>query len=583
MARLRQPPFALLLALAWLLLAAGLLVQSWPRTGDTLLDTDDAMRLVEMRDWLAGQGWFDLRQARIQPFAYEAHWSRLIDLGLAGLFALFHLFTDTSFAERLMRAVWPLLWLLPTMTGMVAIAWRLAGREAALAALVLALAGIPAYQQFMPGRIDHHNVQIALAMLVVAATVWSDRVRWCGSAAGVLTGFALAIGLESVPYLAACAAALALRFALDRGASAALRDYAAALSASAFVAFLLTVGPQHWMRSQCDAIGINIVGAVVAGGLVLAVAGWVDDERAAVRSGLVAASGAAALIVFAACEPRCLAGPFAMVDPGIWPIWHSDVRELQPLIRVFQVNPLTATAIATFPAAALTATGVLAMRADLRRDFAFLTMAAVLLLAALTTVAAIRAFSYAMWFGMPLVATAALSLFAALRLQTLLGRLVATLMLTPMALSGATITLANAAGLDDKDSFLRLESRACFKSANYAPLAQLPPGIVVTDISYGPFLLALTPHAVASAPYHRLSAGIIPAYRALVSLPVESRGVLRDLHASYVIVCGPRPPDGLAEPARSASLWGRLQANDVPRWLEPVPDMGPFKVYRVKS
>ena len=72
--------------------------------------------------------------------------------------------------------------------GMVAIAWRIAGREAAMVALLLALVGVPAYQQFTPGRIDHHNVQIALTLLVVAAIVWSDRKRWTAAAAGALSG-----------------------------------------------------------------------------------------------------------------------------------------------------------------------------------------------------------------------------------------------------------------------------------------------------------------------------------------------------------------------------------------------------------
>ena len=141
-----------------------------------MLDTDDAMRLAQLRAWLGGQGWFDLHQARMQPpEGYDTHWSRLIDAGLAGLLFLFGLFTDGASAERLMRAWWPLLWLLPTIAGMAAIAWRVAGREAATVALLLALVGVPAYQQFTPGRIDHHNVQIALTMLTVAATVWSDR------------------------------------------------------------------------------------------------------------------------------------------------------------------------------------------------------------------------------------------------------------------------------------------------------------------------------------------------------------------------------------------------------------------------
>ncbi len=68
----RQPNFAALLGLAWLVVAAQLLLQHWSGTGQTLLDTDDAMRLTQMRAWLAGQGWFDLHQARLQPpYGYD--------------------------------------------------------------------------------------------------------------------------------------------------------------------------------------------------------------------------------------------------------------------------------------------------------------------------------------------------------------------------------------------------------------------------------------------------------------------------------------------------------------------------------
>jgi len=105
---------ALLLALAWALVVFQLVVANWSLTGTTLRDTDDAMRLVELRAYLAGHGWFDLHEARIAPpFGYDSHWSRLIDAGLAGLFLLLRPFADVATAERLMRVIWPLLWLLP--------------------------------------------------------------------------------------------------------------------------------------------------------------------------------------------------------------------------------------------------------------------------------------------------------------------------------------------------------------------------------------------------------------------------------------------------------------------------------------
>jgi hypothetical protein len=585
---LRQPNFTALVALVWLLVALALLLQHWAQTAQTLLDTDDAMRLVELRAWLSGPGllagWFDLHQARLQPpLGYDPHWSRLIDAGLAGLFAVFKLAGDPPAAERLMRAWWPLLWLLPTIAGMVAIAWRIAGREAATVALLLALVGVPAYQQFTPGRIDHHNVQIALTLLIAAATVWSDRRQWCATVAGALSGLALAIGFESLPYLAVCGGVLALRHVRDRNAGPALIEYGLALAASTAVAFVLSVGPARWSVSQCDAIAINSTAGAVCAGLVLALVGWLSHSQAVTRAFAIVGAGGAALAVALLLEPRCIRGPFALVDPAIWPIWHEHVRELQPLHAVFRVNPLTAAGIAAFPAAAALAALVLTGDWMRRRDFGFLAAAAVFLVAAGTTIAAVRGYSYAMWLGMPLVAAVAPRLFTALRLRTLPARLAAAMMLTPMAVSVCAITIAHATGLDDADSFARPASRHCLNSASYIALARLPAGLVATDISYGPFLLAMTPHAAMAAPYHRLGPGIVAAHGALASPPDEAHRIMARAGANYVMVCGPRPPDGLAEPARSRSLWGRLQAGAVPGWLEPVPGMQPFAVYRIRS
>ena len=57
-----------------------------------ILDTDDAMRLTEVRDFLAGQNWFDLVQHRLNtPYGGLIHWSRLIDLPEAVVVGLLRL------------------------------------------------------------------------------------------------------------------------------------------------------------------------------------------------------------------------------------------------------------------------------------------------------------------------------------------------------------------------------------------------------------------------------------------------------------------------------------------------------------
>ncbi len=583
---LRQPNFAALLVLVWLVVALALLLQHWPQTAETLLDTDDAMRLVQLRAWLEGpgllSGWFDLHQPRMQPpLGVDMHWSRLIDAGLVGLLAVFGAFADPPDAERLMRAWWPLLWLIPTLAGMAAIAWRIAGREAALVALLLAMAGVPAYQQFTPGRIDHHNVMIALTTLAVAATVWSDRKRWASAVAGAASGLAPVIGFECLPYLAACGAAFALRYVFDREASVALRNYGLSLAAVTLIGFAVSAGPANWTRTWCDAIALNGAAAAVCCGLVLALAGALAHPHRVTRIAAVLGAASVAVAVLLLIEPRCVRGPMAMIDPAIWPIWLGDVREMQPLAAVWRNNPLTASAIAAFPAAALLALLVLARERELRRDFGFLAAALVFVVAATTTLFAIRAYSYAMWLGMPLVAAMGLRLFAALHLKSFAARVAVALAITPLALSSGAITIAVATGLNDSDDFSRPASRACFASASYAPLRQLRAGLIAADVSLGPYLLALTPHSVLSGPYHRLSAGIVTAHRALAEPPEAARGVLRDAKVDYVLICGPRPPDGLPEPALSRSLWSALRTGAIPGWLEPVAAGPAFAVYRV--
>jgi hypothetical protein len=584
----RGPNFALLLGLAWLVIAVDLVFKHWAATALTLSDTDDAMRLAELHDFLRGQGWFDLHQARLDPPAgYDSHWSRLIDAGLAGFYLLFRQFVDGALAERLMRVVWPLLWLIPAMIGAAAAAWRLAGRDAAVVALLLAVVGLPAFQQFLPGRIDHHNVQIALAAAILAATAWSDRSRPAAWAAGALTGLALAIGLENLVFVALCGTAFVLRYVAVRAAGPALARYGWALAASAAAAFFVIVGPDRWGRAACDAIAINWAAPVVIAGVLMGLAGTcAASERIARRVAAAAAIAVAAGLAFALIEPRCLAGPYAMVDPQLRAVWLSHIAEMQPLTRIARNAPDVAAALVTFPAAAALAALALACGPAMRRDFAFLVNAALLLVACVLTVSVAKMSMYAMWLGMPLVAALALRLFALLRLTNLVARAFAAMLLTPAVLSGAAIvTVQAAAGHPPTTETDDRVTAGCFRTASYAQLARLPKGLIATDTDYGSFVLALTPQSVIAAPYHRLGDGIMASHRIFAAPPDEARGILQRMRAIYVVTCGIRIPPGLAAQERAASLAGVLAAGAVPEWLTPVPGApgDVFRVYRVAS
>jgi hypothetical protein len=576
-----RPNFALLLALAWLLAVLQLVAQHWAATAQTLLDTDDAMRLVQMRDFIAGRGWYDLHQPRINPPAgYDSHWSRLIDAGLAGLLWMFGRVFDPAMAERLMRTVWPMLWLLPTLGGAAAIAWRIAGREAAVIALLLGTLGLQALSQFRPGRIDHHNVQIALSLLLVAATVWSDRVRWAATAAGTITALALAIGLECLPYLIVCGTAFAVRYIGDPVAKA-TRDYGLALAASSVVAFFALVGPAHWTQGHCDSMGINWVALAAVAGLGLAFAGRCEIGGWRSRFALTLSIGAVAGAVFLAIEPICLRGPYGQVDAALWPIWLDHIDETQPLLREMMKSPLASVGITTFPMlAAVAAILMLTERAE-RREFGGLTAVAAFAAAALSMAAMIKGYAYATWLGIPLVAALAMRLFALLRLTGLASRAAVGVLLTPALVSIGAVTIADAASFGRAED-IAAERTGCRDTASYADLARLPPGLVAGNIELGPFLLALTPHKALAAPYHRNGGGITAAHAILAALPDEARNVAAERHVTYVAICGQTGPHGLNQAQRAVSLWAKLQAGESPPWLERLDVSGPIAIYRVK-
>ena len=118
------------------LCAIGLLLTlalSWPsavavwRTG-AFANTDDAMRLVEVRDWLAGQAWFDLHQYRLDPpGGVDMHWTRALDLPLGLMIRLFSLLLPVEGAERLTRIAFPIALHLGLFAAAAGLARRLAG------------------------------------------------------------------------------------------------------------------------------------------------------------------------------------------------------------------------------------------------------------------------------------------------------------------------------------------------------------------------------------------------------------------------------------------------------------------------
>jgi hypothetical protein len=171
-----------------------------------------------------------------------------------------------------------------------------------------------------------------------------------------------------------------------------------------------------------------------------------------------------------------------------------------------------------------------------------------------------------------------------LRLGTFASRVLIAVVLTPSVTSAAALAAVEAVTREQIGTENSRVGAGCLRTENYAALSKLPPGLVATDIDYGPFVLALTPHSVMSAPYHRLVAPIIAAHQIFALPPAAAREVVRRTAPDYLVTCGRHTLGGIGDAERAASLWGRLAEGYVPEWLEPVGETrgAPLMIYRVK-
>ncbi|QUD88449.1 hypothetical protein [Phenylobacterium montanum] len=562
------------LADAWMLWAASLVVtlivgvqflrhdQAMLRT---LGDTDDAMRLVRVRTLLAGQGWWDQWIGRLQPpQGTIMHWSRLLDGGLAATVRAVEVVLPPDRAELWTRTFWPLAWILPAAAASLSIAHRIAGRAGLFAGALVLVADPWAFIQFQPGRIDHHNVQIALTLAAAALALGAERGAWRGAAAGFASALCLAIGIEALAFHAFIGAGLAVGLVLGDRRAPAARAYGFSLAGGAFGLFLIQTPPSRWPVSACDALGANLVAGLVAAGLGL---GLVSLMKVGARTRLlgVAVAGLVTAIVYLALDPACIHGPMAAVDPRLRPFWFDRIEELQPWTILIRTDPAAAVRVLCIAASTALAAAILVWRK--RLDLGLATLLACAGLAVAATLAVLRQEDYAFAFGLPLVAAAAASLTS--------GR-------NPLLLATVSLALSPAASMAAAERLWPVRAspspnERCYEVAAYQRLAAQPEGLVLADINLGPFILAQTPHSALAAPYHRMTWGVLAAHYALGAPPGEAEAQVRALGVRYIVECGALIRVG------PGSFETTLRRGPPPPWLRPLSEPGEaLQIYAVE-
>lgn len=580
---------------ALLLCVAGALVLAVPslRTGVfDQMSTDDAMRLVEVRDLLTGQSWFDLTQYRLDPpHGGSMHWSRLIDVPIAGLILLLRPLLGTAGAEQAALVLWPTFMLAAALVLVGMIAVRMAGgarrQELALAAMVAAALAAPALIHFRAGAIDHHNVQIVLLLcfLFFAADI-EHRAR-SALLAGLSVTSSLAVGVEMLPAFAAgCVAVLGLLIWRGTAVASNVAVFGATLAGSSALLATLLLPPQSWTAPVFDAFGGPVLLLLIGGGISLMITSAVAARWPGLASRLVAAgvSGSLLLAIFFAAFPRSIASPYAAVDPLVTSLWLDHVAEVMSLKTVLALQPERIAGTYAPPLATLVLAAMVIARAPRKFRYRWALAASVIAASLAISLWQIRGAAGATMAAAPVFVASLVVLWPLIERRRLL---LAVVFASPAVLGAAG--MAGRPLLDMIAPPARIIAKqdgvsTCRGYSSVAALASLPRGRIIAPIDLGPGILAATEHSVFSGPYHRNNDGNLVMIRAMMADPDTARRILGERQVDYVALCRGSlelkellelAPDGLA---------ARLGRGEVPDFLQPVTLSAPgnLTVWRVR-
>ncbi|GAA0305994.1 hypothetical protein GCM10009087_14900 [Sphingomonas oligophenolica] len=550
--------FAILLAGS---LAAAWSLRDWHQLSALRLpDTDDAMRLQQIRDWIAGQSFTDLSQHRLGDApGMPMHWSRLPDLVPAAIIALLRLLVGTHQAELFAVIAWPTMLFAAALFLVARIARSIGGPGIARTALIVAAIAYPATTIFVPGRIDHHGFQMVL-LLIVARTLTSPPTLGDGVIAGLAAAASLVIGMETAPLLAAAGLAMAVEWLFVRhAADDRMMGFGIALGAGLLGASIIFKTDQ-WNFAACDGFTATAWrGAVIAAFapmlMALAARDFAKPAARLVLAVLVVGVIGAGVIAVA---PQCLA-PYGMVDPILARLWLGKVGEAQPL---FAAAPGEAIGYAGVMVAGIAAT---AWRLHVTRDRRWL---ALLLLQgaalALTCVQLRGAYAGAILAAPGLAAAIA----EARRRGTgwLAGAwIISAGMLYPLAADAFTQRGTGHTANPVEGN--------CTSPEALATLTRLPQGRLLAPLDLGAYAIGTTRLSVVGAPYHRNNAGNLAVYRFFLGHPDRAAAIARNWDVSYIALCGDSFSELGAAPA--GSLLALLKAGHPPRWLKPTSTQRP--------
>ncbi|MBL4871986.1 MAG: hypothetical protein JKY41_00990 [Rhodobacteraceae bacterium] len=551
------------------------------------IGNDDAMRLIQVRDLLAGQSWFDVTQYRL---GFEAgtpmHWSRVIDLPIAAILWVTSLFLSQDWAEAVTMTLWPLALIAPTLWAMQRAAVRFGGVQAGPFGYLFAIIAIFTTRKFEVGALDHHNVQMMLMAFILMAMMHGKNRTQDGLIIGVSSALSIAIGLEMLPFIATISLMMGVNWVwLGAEFKGKAMHFAGSFAGAMIAVFVLTRPDFSATVFRCDAFGRELLIIGVAGALgLLALAATLSTKPMTIRVGAVLILGVVVILIAVNFAPQCLGNPYDPLYPDVAREWLGRIGESKSLIGIISAGQLKNPGFVVIPIIAIIYTIYIA----LYPNFRLRAIALFLILAG----------AYVMMFYQIrglffLLQLCAIPLAAMMgqvygRYKDSKSSIAGILFIALLFASIPNTWIAGAARFPKDETPTKFGEpsgvfKDCYKPQVYDALAALPAGLVAASTDLGVRIMFSTPQRALAANFHRNQDGIQAEIDLMRADLADAPALLAEWGVDYVVLCANDFATKALAETYPDGLWNNLYNGDIPDFLTSVSDGAESLLYIYKT
>lgn len=552
-------------------------------------DVDDLLKAHEVRFLLESGDIFNRTLPGIlQPEPFASHWPWIVDLPYAAVAFILRpvIGLDAALSVAFFCVPLPLLAALLFFLRKVVATFGFA--NPALVLVVSTIVALRALGEFEPGRIDYHNLQMLLLVVILWLTIIPGR------RAAFASGFAVALmqaaGMELALFVVLVFAIRALDFVRGKeDAAISLQLFGLSLAGTAAVLFFATTAPGSYAQPLCDRYSSPVAMALIMAGASFAIAPVLARQAGAtLRFLLLAVCGVASAVTLALLFPGCLAGPYAGLSDYLRVHWLGRIYQEGSLFdhRDFVVSGQLFF-FAVQLAGALAA--VVAACVAKGRDRAWGVLA---LFAVVSVVHAVLYFRYLRFmplFAGPGLAYALGAILPPRLAQRFAGRIQAPSMRLLPLVPGVTLALGLlgyhlAAGAKEITLAGVEVAETCILD-NLEPYRWPAGARVLAPPLIGIRLISEPSATVTAIPFHTGSQGIERALRFFDPATADPKAVMGETEATHVAVCARRSAAPATRLATRFPLAAGLINGNPPAWLAecPLPANATLRVYWLAS